>query len=69
MISRFNAHAKLYIKMNEIVSKFLVADDIVMPEIQLKQPGFTYDACKPFTINKERIQKFKETGYKLYLQK
>ena len=31
-----------------------------MPEMYLKQPGFTYSACGPFTKNKERIQKFKE---------
>ena len=30
--------------------------------MHLKQPGFTYSACGPFTKNKERIQKFKETG-------
>ena len=40
-----------------------------MPERHLKQPGFTYSACVAFTKNKERIQKIKETGYKLYLQK
>ena len=28
-----------------------------MPEMHLKQPGFTYSACGPFTKNKERIQK------------
>ena len=33
-----------------------------MPKMQLKQPGFTYSACGPFNKNKERIQKFKETG-------
>ena len=33
-----------------------------MPEMHLKQPQFTYNACGPFTKNKERIQKFKETG-------
>ena len=33
-----------------------------MPEVHLKQPGFTYSACGPFTKNKERIKKFKETG-------
>ena len=33
-----------------------------MPEMHLKQPGFTYSACGPFTKNKEIIQKFKETG-------
>ena len=30
--------------------------------MHLKQPGFTDSACGPFTKNKERIQKFKETG-------
>ena len=28
----------------------------------LKQPGFTYSACGPFTKNKERIEKFMQTG-------
>ena len=48
--------------MNQIVNKFLLAGDKFMPETNLKQPGFTYSACEPFTKNKERIQKFKETG-------
>ena len=48
--------------MNEIVNKFLLAGDKFMPEMHLKQPVFTYSACRPFTKNKERIQKFKETG-------
>ena len=33
-----------------------------MPEMYLRHPGFTYSACGPFAKNKERIQKFKETG-------
>ena len=33
-----------------------------MPEMHLRQPGFTYSTCGPYTKNKERIQKFKETG-------
>ena len=33
-----------------------------MPEMHLKQPGFTYNACGPFTKNKERIEKFMQTG-------
>ena len=33
-----------------------------MPEMHLKQPGFTYSACGPFTKSKYRIQKFKEKG-------
>ena len=48
--------------MNEIVNKFLLAGDKLMPEMHLKQPGFTYSACGPFTKNKEGIQKFTQTG-------
>ena len=55
--------------MNEIVNKFLLAGDKFMPEMHLKQPGFTYSACGPFTKNKERIQKFKETGDRSYIYK
>ena len=33
-----------------------------MPEMNLKQPGFTYSVCKTFTKNEERIQKFIEIG-------
>ena len=33
-----------------------------MPETHLRQPGFTYSACDPSTKNKEKIQKFQETG-------
>ena len=56
-------------KMNEIVNKFLLAGDKFMPEMHLKQPGFTYSACGSFTKNKERIQKFKETGDTSYIYK
>ena len=35
----------------------------------LKQPRFTYSACGPFTKNKERTQKFKETGDTSYIYK
>ena len=31
-----------------------------MPEMYLRQPGFTYSACGPFAKNKERIKKIKE---------
>ena len=33
-----------------------------MSEIELKQPEFAYRVCGRFTKNKERIQKYKETG-------
>ena len=55
--------------MNEIVNKFLLVGDKFMPEMHLRQPGFTYGACGPFTKNKERIQKFKETGDTNYIYK
>ena len=48
--------------MNEIVNKFLLAGGKFMPEMHVRQPGFTYSACGLFTENKERIQTFKETG-------
>ena len=55
------------IKINEF--KFLLVGDKFMPEMHLKQPGFTYSACGPFTKNKEIIQKFKETGDTSYIYK
>ena len=48
--------------MSEIVNKFLLLGDKFMPEMHLKQRGFTYSACGPFTENKERIEKFMQTG-------
>ena len=47
--------------MNEIVNKILLARDTFMPEMHLKQPGFTQSTCGPFTKNKERIEKFMQT--------
>ena len=55
--------------MNEIVNNFLLAGDKFMPEMHLKQPGFTYSACRPLTKHKERIQTFKETGDTSYIYK
>ena len=55
--------------MNEIVNKFLLSGDTFMPEIYLKRPGFTYKACGPFTKDKERIHKFKETRDTSYIYK
>ena len=40
-----------------------------MPEMHLKQPGFTYSACGSFNKRKERIQKFQETGDSRYIYK
>ena len=48
------------IKINEIVNTFLLAGHKFMPEMHLKQPGFTYSACGPFTKNKERSYKIQD---------
>ena len=47
---------------NEIINTFLLVGDKFMPEMHLKQPGFSYSACGPFTKNEERIEKFMQTG-------
>ena len=47
--------------MNKIIKKFLLIVDKFMSELHLKQPGFTYSACGPFTKHRQRIQKFRET--------
>ena len=48
--------------MNEIVNNFSLVGDKFMLEMHLKEPSFTYSACGLFTKNKERIEKFMQTG-------
>ena len=55
--------------MNDIINKFLLVGDKFMPEMHLRQPGFSYSACGPFTKTKKRIQKFKQTGDSRYVYK
>ena len=55
--------------MNDIINKFLLVEDKFMPEMHLRQPGFTYSGCGPFTKNKERTKKFKQTGDSRYISK
>ena len=52
--------------MNEIINKFLLGRDKFMPEVPLKQLGFTYSACGLLIKNKEIIQKIK-TGNTDYI--
>ena len=52
--------------MNEIMNKFLLTGKKSMPEMDLRQPGFTQSACDPFIKNKERIKNPKETGGSRY---
>ena len=40
-----------------------------MPEMHLKQLGFTYSACGPFTKNKKRTKQFMQTGNKNFIYK
>ena len=48
-------------KMNDIVNKFFSFVDKFMPEIKLRLPGLACNAFEPFTKNKGRVQKIKET--------
>ena len=55
---------------SRLLSSLFLLGDKFMPEMHLNLhivPGFTYSACRSFTKNKERIQKFKETGDSRYI--
>ena len=56
-------------EMNNIINKFLLAGDKFMAKMQLRQPQFTYSACRPLTKHKQRIQRFKENGDTNYIYK
>ena len=43
--------------MNKIVNKFFLAGFKLVPEMHLRQSGFTYSAYGPLTKNSERIEK------------
>ena len=55
--------------MNENVNKFLLAGDKSMSEMHLRQPGFTYSACGPFTKNKEKIKIYADRKYRVLFRK
>ena len=44
------------------MNTFLLVGDKFIPETHLKQVGFTYSACGPFSRNKEKTEKFAQTG-------
>ena len=50
------------LKWMQSLTKVLLTGAKFMTELHLKQPGFTYSVCGPFTKYCERIQKFRETG-------
>ena len=51
------------------MNTFLLVGDKFVPEMHLKQPGFTYSVCGPFTKNKERIEMFMQTGNTNFIYK
>ena len=55
--------------MNKVVNTFLLTWDKLLPEIDLKQLGFTNSACGSFIKNKESIRKLKKTREKTYIYK
>ena len=50
------------LKLIKSLTHSFMTGDKFMTELQLKQPGFTYRPCEPFSKHYERIQKFRETG-------
>ena len=54
--SRFVKEAK------SLLSNLGIKTTLRKVPMHLKLPGFTYSACGPFTKNKERIEKFMQTG-------
>ena len=56
-------------KMNEIVNKFLLGGDKFMPKMHLKQPGFTYSACRPFTKTKKEFKNLEKQKIKTIFNK
>ena len=55
--------------MNEIVNRCLLKGDKCMLGMYLRLPRCANSVCGPFTKNKERIQKFKETRGSRYIYK
>ena len=50
------------LKWIKLLINFLLTGNKFMPELHLKQPGFTYRACGLFTKYCARIQRFRKTG-------
>lgn len=55
------------VSMNKTINKFLSAEETFMPEMGLRQPWFTYNACGPLKVRRE--YKNEKIGYKLCLLK
>ena len=46
--------------MNTIVNKLLLAGHKFLWEVYIKQPGFTYNACGPFTKHEGKYKQLKK---------
>ena len=46
--------------MNKNINQCLLTGDKFMPELHLKQPGFTYSACGSLTKHRKIIQKYRK---------
>ena len=55
--------------MNKISNKFLLVGNIFMLEMHLREPGFTYSACGPFTKKRKNWKVSEDWKYRFYLQK
>ena len=49
------------------MNKFLLAEGKFISKVHIRQPELMCSPCRPFTKNKERIQKFKEAGNSKYI--
>ena len=55
--------------MNEMVNNFLLAGDKFMPEMHLRQPGFTSSGCALFTKNKDSIKLKKQESHHIFIKR
>ena len=46
--------------MSRIIDNYLLTGDKFMPELHLKQAGFTYSACGPFTRYQKEFKNFEK---------
>ena len=55
--------------MNINISNLLSTGDKLMPELNLKQPGFTYSTCGPFDKYRGRINKIEKlVTWNIYIE-
>ena len=63
ILLKINNFQVISLKWIKLLTNFYWLETNLHQNCNLKQPGFTYCACWPFTKHRERIIKFRETGY------